>query len=316
MTDRMRQVRALVLVFGLAPFATSWALAQPAPETERTSPPASEATPRTDVDPRGRMDGEMDRRRDRGEDERRFGGRFDRDDERDGHRFDRRGRDRDDWPTRGQRRGGEFDRDEGDRPQPMMMGHDRMMLGDGWLMRICSPEGGRIATFLLARLERMTQPTEAQRAAFDALKDAVARASEIARAACPTERPITPPGRLAAAEKRLEALLQAVRTVRPAMDSFYGSLTDEQKARLLIAQARLWRRDGGHERWETGGRGEGGYDRAFDESRRERRDPSPGRWRDEEDDRPRRSWRDGRDDDDSPRSGPRDTDRDLWRGRR
>ena len=56
------------------------------------------------------------------------------------------------------------------------------------------------------------------------------------RGACTTERPVTPTGRLAAAEKRLAAMLDAVRTVRPALDSYYGSLTDEQKARLTLAQ--------------------------------------------------------------------------------
>ena len=54
----------------------------------------------------------------------------------------------------------------------------------------------------------------------------------------------------------------------------------------------------------------------LDEGRSERRDPSAGRWRDEEDDRPRRSWRDGRDGEDPPRPGPRDRDRDLWPDRR
>ena len=218
MTDRMQQVRALALAFGLTPLASvSAALAQPASETPRASPPASEATPRTDLDPSGRMDDAMDRRRDRGEDERRFGGRVDRADDGDSRRFDGRGRDRDDWRDRGQRRGREFDRDESDRPRSPMMAHDGLMMGHGWLMRICGTDGGRTATFMLERLERMTQPTEGQRAAFDALKDATARASETARAACPRERPITPPGRLAAAEKRLEALLEAIRTVRPAM---------------------------------------------------------------------------------------------------
>src|SRR4030095_1972179 len=99
------------------------------------------------------------------------------------------------------------------------------------------------------------------RAAFDSLKQAAARAGEIARAACPKDWPITPIGRLAAAEKRLEALLQAVKKVRPAMESFYGSLTDEQKARLLVAQARLWRWGGWHEERELAGQGERAYDR-------------------------------------------------------
>jgi hypothetical protein len=47
---------------------------------------------------------------------------------------------------------------------------------------------------------------------------------------------VTPTGRLAAAEKRLAAMLDAVRTVRPALDTYYNSLNDEQKARLTLAQ--------------------------------------------------------------------------------
>jgi LTXXQ motif family protein len=314
MTYKMQQVRAFALVFGLAPLASaSWALAQPSPETQQIAPPASEAT-RTDPDRRGGgLDSTMDRRRGMGEDERRFGGRFEPDDDGDRHRFNRSGRDRDDGRYRGQWRGREFDREENDWIRPPTMGDDRMIVSDAWLTRICSPDGDRIATFMLERLERIAQPTEAQRAAFASLKNATARASEMARAACPTEQPITPPGRLAAAEKRLEALLRAVRTVRPAMDSFYGSLTDEQKARLLIGQAR-WSWGGRHERREAGGQGDPGYDRLFDEDRSERRDLGAGRWRGEEDYRPRRGWRDGRYGEDSPR---RYNDRDPWQdGRR
>jgi hypothetical protein len=38
------------------------------------------------------------------------------------------------------------------------------------------------------------------------------------------------PARLAAVGPRLDAMLQAIGTVRPALDDFYNSLTDEQKA--------------------------------------------------------------------------------------
>jgi hypothetical protein len=86
-------------------------------------------------------------------------------------------------------------------------------------------------------MERITAPTDAQRPAFDKLKQAAVKALETVRAACPTESlPLTPPGRLAAAEKRLEAMLQAVRTVQPALAEFYGSLSDEQKARFYLAR--------------------------------------------------------------------------------
>jgi len=44
--------------------------------------------------------------------------------------------------------------------------------------------------------------------------------------------PATPPSRLEAEGKRLQALLQAVETVQPALADFYASLSDDQKARF------------------------------------------------------------------------------------
>jgi hypothetical protein len=105
----------------------------------------------------------------------------------------------------------------------------------------CGPDGGRMGEFMIRRVERVTQPTAEQRPGFDRLKEAIGKAGEIMRGACMTERPVTPTGRLAAAEKRLAAMLDAVRTVRPALDAYYGSLTDEQKARLTLAQPHMGR---------------------------------------------------------------------------
>jgi ABC-type transporter MlaC component len=73
---------------------------------------------------------------------------------------------------------------------------------------------------------------DAQRAALDGLKDATAQALDVLKSACPTELPNTPTGRLAAMRTRLDAMLSAVRTVRPALERFYQSLNDEQKARF------------------------------------------------------------------------------------
>ena len=39
-------------------------------------------------------------------------------------------------------------------------------------------------------------------------------------------------------QQRLEAMLQAVKTVQPALENFYGSLSDEQKARFNQLGAR------------------------------------------------------------------------------
>ena len=75
-------------------------------------------------------------------------------------------------------------------------------------------------------------PTEAQQADLDRLGEATVKAVGILQAACPDETPLTPPGRLEAMEKRLKAMMDAAQTVKPALDGFYGSLTNEQKARF------------------------------------------------------------------------------------
>jgi hypothetical protein len=111
-----------------------------------------------------------------------------------------------------------------------------MMRGPSMMMGFCGPNGGRFADAMLDRIERATRPTEQQKPAFDALKTATTKAAETAKTGCPTEPSLTPPGRLANAEKRLTAMLDAIRTVRPAMDAYYNSLSDEQKARLLMSR--------------------------------------------------------------------------------
>lgn len=116
-----------------------------------------------------------------------------------------------------------------------MMERHAMMRPFG-MAHFCGPDGGRMGEFMIDRVERATQPTAEQRPGFDKLKDAIGKAGETMRGACTSERPVTPTGRLAAAEKRLTAMLDAVRTVRPALDAYYNSLTDEQKARLTLAQ--------------------------------------------------------------------------------
>jgi hypothetical protein len=150
---------------------------------------------------------------------------------------------------RGEERGGRWDQrgERGDRrndDRDRMGSRDDMMRHRG-MGRPCGPQGGRFAERRLERIERATRPTAEQKPAFDALKDASNKAADIIKAACPTETSVTPPGRLAAAEKRLTAMLEAVRTVRPAMEAYYNSLSDEQKARLYLSRRAMGERDGG-----------------------------------------------------------------------
>lgn len=81
-----------------------------------------------------------------------------------------------------------------------------------------------------AAIDQAVNPTESQRKELEALQSAAAKASEMLKSSCQPVDANTPPARLAAVGKRLDTMLQAVKTVRASLDSFYGSLTDEQKA--------------------------------------------------------------------------------------
>ncbi|MGB8895061.1 MAG: Spy/CpxP family protein refolding chaperone, partial [Pseudolabrys sp.] len=73
------------------------------------------------------------------------------------------------------------------------------------------------------------------RSALDGLNEATRKAGDFLKANCPAaEQSLTPPGRIAAMEQRLKTMLDAIRLVQPALESFYGSLTDEQKARFNL----------------------------------------------------------------------------------
>ena len=82
------------------------------------------------------------------------------------------------------------------------------------------------------RIAQMLKPTDVQRTALDGLNDATKKSAAFLKASCSEEQTLTPPGRVAAMEQRLNAMLEAIKIVQPALENFYGLLTDEQKARF------------------------------------------------------------------------------------
>ena len=97
---------------------------------------------------------------------------------------------------------------------------------------VCSDQATELTDWPIERITEIVQPTDAQRPALDDLKAASAKAIEILKSACPKDLPSIPTGRLAAVESRLQVMLLSVQTVRPALERFYQSLSDEQKARF------------------------------------------------------------------------------------
>ncbi|MCP8940791.1 Spy/CpxP family protein refolding chaperone [Alsobacter sp. SYSU M60028] len=121
------------------------------------------------------------------------------------------------------------------------MGHDGMMGGRhmavGPMMmgsRLCEAKES-VVPRVSARFESRLKLTDDQKAAFEALKTAMTKAESDLKAACPTDAELadrTPPARLALAEKRMAAGLDALRTVKEPFNALYAKLTDKQRDQL------------------------------------------------------------------------------------
>jgi hypothetical protein len=98
--------------------------------------------------------------------------------------------------------------------------------------RVCSGQAAKPTNAPTERIEEVVHPTDTQRVSLQALNDAGAKAADYLKANCSAEEALTPPGRVAAMAQRLNAMLEAIKIVQPALESFYGGLTDEQKARF------------------------------------------------------------------------------------
>jgi hypothetical protein len=104
--------------------------------------------------------------------------------------------------------------------------------GAGGATQICSGPTEGLAQFPIGRIAQQVQPNGNQQDLLDNLKAVTAEALDTLRAACPSDLPSTPTGRLDAMRSRVEAMLQAVRAIEPALQQFYQSLSDEQKERF------------------------------------------------------------------------------------
>ena len=82
----------------------------------------------------------------------------------------------------------------------------------------------------IEQIQAVVGPTGAQATALDRLREASGRAVGILQSACPEVTAQTPVGRLDAMHNRLSAMVDAANALQPALNGFYGSLTNEQKA--------------------------------------------------------------------------------------
>jgi hypothetical protein len=123
------------------------------------------------------------------------------------------------------------------------------MMGGGNMAFMCSPRSAGMAEWRINRIEAAIKPNDAQKSALGELRAASTKAAASIAAACAAEVPKSSTERLALMEKRMEALLQAIKTVRPSFDTFYNTLEADQKARLDAAGPRRWGWGNWHWRW-------------------------------------------------------------------
>jgi hypothetical protein len=88
------------------------------------------------------------------------------------------------------------------------------------------------ANALIERIEQAIAPSSAQRDVLEQLRTALAQAIERVRATCPAAVPATLAERLNAIQDRIWAMRDALLTLRLPFETFYTSLTDEQRRRL------------------------------------------------------------------------------------
>ena len=125
--------------------------------------------------------------------------------------------------------------------------HD-MMMGPGLmdrteLDRVCRPGAAGFAEWRIDILDEILKPTEAQRSKFEEFKSASSKAGGEMRSACPNEIPDSMVGHMQAMEKLTDAKSHAIKTVLPALEAFYATLSNGQKAILdsKDGRSRFWR---------------------------------------------------------------------------
>ncbi|MEJ2376256.1 MAG: Spy/CpxP family protein refolding chaperone [Pseudolabrys sp.] len=117
---------------------------------------------------------------------------------------------------------------------PRTTRHRRRAPSANGMAALCSRRTESFTQLPVQRIQQVLKPTQDQQEALDKLKVASAQAANQLQASCPTDMPRGPIDRFDAVSKRLDAMSAAIKTVRPALDSFYASLTDEQKARFNV----------------------------------------------------------------------------------
>jgi hypothetical protein len=101
----------------------------------------------------------------------------------------------------------------------------------------CHVQAQELRSMLLDGVAKIVNPTRQQSNALEEIRNASLKASEALASTCPKDAPGSVPERLGVLSHALSAMADTLATLRPAFATFYGFLSDEQKARLVAKTA-------------------------------------------------------------------------------
>jgi len=105
------------------------------------------------------------------------------------------------------------------------------------LIRGCSQEAIQLKNWPIDSIALIVDPDAAQQNALDQARNASIETADILAATCPKEIPVALTARFDALKQAVDAFITGLDALRPAMETFYISLNDEQKVRVLAMSA-------------------------------------------------------------------------------
>ena len=123
------------------------------------------------------------------------------------------------------------------------------------LIHSCSWQAAELDRLPFDAIAQIANPDENQRGSLDELRSSVAATVDKLTSECPREISAPLSAQLDNVVQGIDTTIAALDAVRPALQNFYGTLEDEQKAQLLVrgrptveAQAQVWERSSRSER--------------------------------------------------------------------
>jgi hypothetical protein len=101
----------------------------------------------------------------------------------------------------------------------------------------CNVQAQELRSMPLDGVAKIVNPTAQQSDALEEIRNASLKTSEALASACPKDVPGSVSERLEVLSHALSAMADSLATLRPAFATFYGLLSDEQKARLVAKTA-------------------------------------------------------------------------------